>query len=661
MDPSGDHEVDLERLFPDGSEMAVRVRTLRASEERFRTLFHRSRDGIIILDGRGKILEWNKGEEAITGIPRSEAVGHPIWELRYRLLPDEIKNDEYLREFRENAIEGLKEGAELQRLLEQEIQRPDGTRRVLQSIVFSLPSNEGCLAGAISRDITEQKLLEENLRERQALLIEVERLAHLGHWSRDLRTGSSSWSDEVYRVLGLAPGSLPPGADTLAQSLAPEDRERIVEALNATARDGITRNAEFRSIGPQGAVRFLHGTVELLRDAHGAPARIFGTIQDISERKRMEDALAEAGRHKDDFLAVLSHELRNPLAPIRNSLYVLEHAELGGEQSRRMRAIIERQVSHLTGLVDDLLDLTRISRGKIHLRKERFELGDLVRRTMEDHRSIFSANGILLEGGTASKPLWTNADPRRIAQIIGNLLTNAAKFTPRGGRVEVDIEEDDHFAVLQVCDTGVGITCEMIDRLFEPFMQADRTLDRAGGGLGIGLALVKGLTELHGGSVTVASEGQGRGSLFAVRLPLEIAPDKAAGEEAKRERRPRRVLIIEDHRDAADSLREALELNGHEVLVTYDGQSGIAWARKFRPDFLICDIGLPGMDGYEVAQAFRSDDALRHVHLVALSGYALPEDLQRAQDAGFEQHVAKPPCLEEIEDILAHPGGLTLR
>ena len=390
----------------------------------------------------------------------------------------------------------------------------------------------------------------------------------------------------------------------------------------------------------------------------------------IIERKRVEqarqesdaryreaaEALAESDRNKNHFLAVLSHELRNPLAPITNSLYILDHAVPGGEQAHRAQAVIGRQVGQLTRLVDDLLDVTRISHNKIPLQRQRLDLNELVRRTLEDHRLQFEANEVLIELAPAPKPVLVSGDRNRLAQVVGNLLQNAAKFTGPGGRVRaiVSVDSEGKLAVVRVADTGVGMAPEMLARLFQPFSQADATLDRSKGGLGLGLALVKGLVELHGGEITAHSPGLGQGAEFVVRLPLALeqtATDALMHPLAPGSRR--RVLIIEDNIDAADSLRQALTYSEHEVEVAYNGPAGIARARKYKPEVVFCDIGLPGMDGFDVARAFRADSALRGTFLVALSGYALPEDVRRAFEAGFDQHLAKPASLESLEQTLA--------
>jgi len=283
------------------------------------------------------------------------------------------------------------------------------------------------------------------------------------------------------------------------------------------------------------------------------------------------------------------------------------------------------------------------------------ELNELAQHTLEDQRSLFDKSEVHLEFRLAPRPMLVNADRNRLAQVIGNLLQNAAKFTGRGGATSIAISTDaaTKQAVIRVADNGVGMSPEMVSRLFQPFSQADSTLDRSKGGLGLGLALAKGLVELHGGTITAASAGLGQGAEFVVRLPLalEEAVAPRSGENTTGGRR--RVLIIEDNIDAANSLRDALAYGEHQVEVAYNGPQGIAKAREFLPEVVLCDIGLPGMDGYEVARAFQTENALKGTLLVALSGYALPEDLERAQAAGFKRHLAKPPSLEQLMDLLA--------
>jgi PAS domain S-box-containing protein len=398
---------------------------------------------------------------------------------------------------------------------------------------------------------------------------------------------------------------------------------------------------------------------------------ILVAFEDVSERvareaqlARTEQALREANQRKDEFLAMLSHELRNPLGPISGSLFILDHTDPESQQALNARAIIERQVVHLTRLIEDLLDVTRITRGKIELQREDVELAELVRRTLDDHRAGFESRGLRLEGRLDEGPFWLRADPARLVQVVSNLLGNAEKFTPRGGTVTVSLEVRGPEVVLRVRDTGVGIAPELIGGLFEPFAQGPQTMDRSRGGLGLGLAMVKGLIELHGGSVQLSSEGVGRGAEVTVSLPLAAAPAKAAGPAARATAAAHRVLVIEDNVDAATCLYDGLSLMGHEVRIVHRGAAGLEVARTFRPEVVLCDIGLPEMDGYEVAAAFRADPALRGAHLIALSGYARPEDRQRAVEAGFDHHVAKPPAFGELARLIdggSQPDGLLAR
>jgi two-component system CheB/CheR fusion protein len=373
----------------------------------------------------------------------------------------------------------------------------------------------------------------------------------------------------------------------------------------------------------------------------------------IAELAQAEKALREEDRRKDEFLAMLSHELRNPLTPIRSSLYLLDRAPPGSEAATKARQVIERQVTHLSRIVDDLLEVTRITRGKVMLRRTRLDLAALVARTIEDHRVHFADHGLQLEARIQSGPSWVDADPTRIVQALSNLLGNSRKFTPRGGRVDVRLQRVGTRTELTVRDTGAGIARDILAHVFEPFSQAPQTLDRSVGGLGLGLATVKGLIELHGGSVAIASDGVDRGTQVTLRLPLVDAPGELAAALAPVREERRRVVVIEDNRDTADGLEAVLALRGHEVRVAHDGPSGIEVIRSFRPAVVICDLGLPGIDGYSVASILRGDRALGRMFLVSLSGYARPEDVRRATAAGFDRHIAKPPDLEELERMIA--------
>jgi two-component system CheB/CheR fusion protein len=442
------------------------------------------------------------------------------------------------------------------------------------------------------------------------------------------------------------------------QTIHPDEAARAAEIWSRSQVTGEPFTSINRVRRHDGEYRWFLTAAAPLRDRAGRIVRWIGTWTDIHDRVRAEEALREGDRRKDEFLAVLSHELRNPLAPIQNAYNIMERVDPLSDQALRARAVIGRQVDHLTRLVDDLLDVTRISRGKVQLRRSRVDLGATVRRTMEDLRADFASRNIALELREPAGTTWVDGDATRLAQVVGNLLANAAKFTEPGGHVSVTIDRVGESATIRVRDDGVGIAPDVLRTLFEPFTQADRTLHRARGGLGLGLALVKGIVELHGGRATARSEGEGRGAEFTISLPIAAEEgDAAAGDRPARHAARRRILVVEDNEDAAVTLRDLLELDGHEVHVAGDGETALRAALRLRPDVILCDVGLPGVDGYEVARRLRSSREADAITLVALTGYASQEDVERALGAGFDHHLGKPPDLDKLLRILARPRG----
>jgi PAS domain S-box-containing protein len=407
-------------------------------------------------------------------------------------------------------------------------------------------------------------------------------------------------------------------------------------------------------------------TVSPVLDESGNVVGASKTARDITLRKQTEAALREADRRKDEFLAILAHELRNPLAPIRNALQILRLAKPGDPGGRRVAEMMERQVDHLVRLVDDLMEVSRITRGKIDLRKERIEVAALLRSALETSRPLMEAAGHQLSVSMPAESLEVEGDPVRLTQVVANLLNNAAKYTDPGGRIWLSARRDGDAASISVRDNGAGIPPENLPRIFELFMQVARSSERAQGGLGIGLTLVKNLVELHGGSVEARSEGPGKGSEFVVRLPAvaetrrrDVAPAELQPAAALA---PDRILVVDDNRDAAESLGMLLELLGAEVQVAHSGPEALRLLNTYQPAVVLMDIGMPGMDGYEVARRIRQRDDLGQVALVALSGWGQEEDRRRSRRAGFDHHLVKPVdprALEALLTSLASPGDDT--
>jgi two-component system CheB/CheR fusion protein len=622
------------------------LRLAQEQRDRLARIVESSQDAILSKTLDGLVTSWNVGAERMYGYTTREMIGHPVEvlappERRAELVP---------------IFERLRRGLQIEPFETVRV-RKDGLRLHVILTISPVFDSDGRVVGAsaIARDITERKQAEEELRlseERYRLLVQA--LTSVV-WSADAEgrfaERQTAWEEYTGQPWGEH------GGWGWAQAVHPEDRERI-KSLWAQS---VARKTPYRGEGrvwhaETASYRHFVARAVPLLEMDGSVREWVGTVNDVEDRKQAENALRETARHKDEFLAMLGHELRNPLAPIRNCLHVLSMPNVNEAQARLALATLDRQVVDQAREVDDLLDVSRISQGKILLRKERLDLAELVRSTVEDHRGALTAAGLSLDVELQPEPLWVSGDPTRLSQSLGNVLHNALKFTDRGGSVHVRVSaEPEGTAVVAVRDTGVGIDLEVLGRLFEPFSQAPPGIDRSRGGLGLGLALVRRLVELHGGTVEASSGGSGRGAEIRLRLPVVEAPAESAEDEVEpRPGQPRRCLIIEDSVDAAESMALLLQLKGHEVEVAHDGQEGLEKACLFRPHVVLCDIGLPGaLDGYAVARAFRDDPGLRSVRLIALTGYGQEEDQRRAREAGFDVHLTKPADPEILQRLLA--------
>jgi two-component system CheB/CheR fusion protein len=505
----------------------------------------------------------------------------------------------------------------------------------------------GLLLGAIA---AQRREAQESAQMSERRLLLALAAARMGVWDWDIRTGEVKWSGELEPLHGLPRGGFQGTYEAFRSLIHPEDRERVEAAITKSVETRGLYESEFRIRGADGVERWTDARGQIVEDAAGRPARMVGVGINVTRQKRLEEELrgraqsmSEADRRKDEFLAMLAHELRNPLAPI------LHAAELLGRSDPALadhaRQIIRRQSEHLTKLVDDLLDVSRITRGTVRLEVRRVAAGDAIAPAIDTWRHLIGERRQELVLEIPEQPLWVDADPTRLAQVVSNLLHNAANFTPRGGRITLTLSEEDGSVVIRVRDNGAGMDPEVLRTVFDLFVQGPPPVEGRPGGLGLGLTLVRRLVEMQGGTVEGVSAGPGRGSEFTVRLPA-AAP--ASGEAEAPPRVPkssgsaRRVLVVDDNLDAREALRFLLEDEGHAVATAADGPQALEQARSFLPEIVLLDIGLPGMDGYEVARRLRSVPGCADAVIVAVSGYGQAEDRARSSAAGFDEHLLKP-------------------
>jgi PAS domain S-box-containing protein len=513
----------------------------------------------------------------------------------------------------------------------------------------------------VARDITAQIAAEAALRESE------ERFRVLTHaipsllWETDAEGLTTFMSDAWCSYTGMSAADV--AGIGWTEALHPEDRKRIYREWMAAVASPEPFECRYRLRAADGSYRWFLTRSAPLRDPDGCVRRWVGSSTEIDEIVQAQAALAAADRRKNEFLATLAHELRNPLSPIRNAVHVLKRKQTSENSDATLLAMMDRQVNHLVRLVDELLEISRISRGQIELRKESVVVSDFLQHALETCHPLIEKHGHRVSVKLADGPLWVFGDPLRLCQIAANIINNAAKYTPPGGLIEIEAARESGELTLRVRDNGVGVSAEMMPRIFDMFVRADGQARRSEGGLGIGLALARQLVLLHGGRIEAASNGAGKGSEFVVRMPLQQNPAvvaKPIEREARDDVKTARVLVIDDDHDVADSFGMLLETMGATVRTAYDGPAGVAAIDAFEPDLIFVDIGMPEVDGYETARRMRSSHHKRRFLLVALTGWGQKEDRSRAQDAGFDLHLTKPAPIEAVKELLARvgsPGG----
>jgi PAS domain S-box-containing protein len=527
--------------------------------------------------------------------------------------------------------------------------------QIADYVVMSIEHHR--LAVALKEQLASERDLRRHAEESESRLHVALAAGQMGTWEYDLLKCRSFWSEELERMHGLEPGTFDGSVEMVLKLVHPLDMERFADLLrNCSPSREADHEVEFRMVRPDGAVRWLASRGRLIVDENGTPTRIVGVCADITDLKRMAETAREADRRKDEFLATLAHELRNPLAAVRAGVAVIRKAHLDGAAVVEHCSIVERQLRQLTRMVDDLLDVADITRRGLPLEKTRVEIGAIVRMALEQVRPLIEEAGHALSARLPAEPILLDADPARLVQVLTNLLNNAVKYSPRGGRIQISVQREHDELRINVKDSGIGIPAEKLESVFEMFGQLDRSLESGYKGLGIGLALARTLVAKHGGRIKAHSEGLGRGSEFSVWLPLAMAArsvhvlgqpadDLAASTGC-------RVLMVDDNHDVATAMSRLMRILGHEVRVAYNGAQALELAESFRPDVVLLDIAMPQMNGYEVARALRSRSLSRNMVLVAVTGWGREHDQRRSAEAGFDRHMTKPVDPIALETFL---------
>jgi PAS domain S-box-containing protein len=624
-------------------------------------------DAVITADVRGTVTYLNPVAESMTGWSSAQAVGEPL-ERVFRIV------NEFTRQTVDNPIGKVLQTGKIVGLANHSALIDKNGRVIpIEDSAAPIRDAQGNVAGAVMvfHDVSDRRRVEDALRASEqrlrglAAIVESSDDAII---SKTLEGVITTWNQGAERIFGYTAEEVIGKPVTLL--IPPNQIDEEPAILQKLRRGERIDHYETVRVRKDGTLLDVSLTVSPVKDLNGTIVGASKIARDITQRKRMElalrteiaireraeAALLEADRRKDEFLALLAHELRNPLAPIRYALAGNKKADRTSEQRKRAEEIIERQVTHMSRLLDDLLDISRITRGTLELKKSPTELTMAIGTAIETARPVLDAKHHTLSLDLPKAAVRLEADPVRLAQAFSNLLINAAKYTDPGGHIHLRAADEGHEVVVTIQDNGIGISADMMPRLFTLFSQAQTALGRAEGGLGIGLSLVRGVVTLHGGSVEARSDGLGTGSEFIVRLPIGTPPAQVADMETTEETpvpgAGLRILVVDDNRDAADACASLLELSGHHVQTAYTGRRALELAEAFRPHALLLDIGLPDFNGYELATKIRALPWGRGVMLIAVTGWGQEEDRARALEAGCDHHLTKPIAPETVESLL---------
>jgi len=609
-------------------------------------------DAVITTDAEGRVTFLNPVAESLTGWTLEEALGQSLHSVIG------IVNEDTRQPVEIPTIQALHEGRTLKLPNHSLLTAKDGSERPISDSAALIRNDRGEVAGVVLvfRDITERRITERALERSLAYANDIVATLREPFLVLDPQLRIKSANPSFYKTFHVSEAET---EDQLVYDLG--NGQWDIPALRNLLDEVLADHKSVHDFEVQHTFPTL-GRRTMLLNARPFPPDslhpelILLAVEDVSALRGRADELIEADARKNEFLAMLAHELRNPLAPIRNALHIIRLTGMSGKAVQTASEMMERQVGQMVRLVDDLLDANRISRGKIELQKGRIELSSAIRHAVEAVRSLSSDMNQELNVTLPEQPIYLYADPTRLAQVVGNLLNNACKFTDKGGRISLTAERDGNHVIIRVRDSGIGIAADQLFRIFELFVQVDTSLERSVSGLGIGLALVKNLVELHDGTVTVQSPGIGLGSEFIVTLPILVEPLKPLPEPINDEPKTtmaRRILVVDDNPDSATSLAMLMEVTGHETRTAFDGQEAVETAAAFKPDVILLDIGLPKLNGYEACRLIRQQPGGKHIAIIALTGWGQEEDREKSSEAGFNSHMVKPVELAALTKLLA--------